>query len=417
MKLKHIIYTLSLGIALLGTSATAHAEPKITEENDLFFLQKTEDTYPEINTGNRINQMPSNAPVYQWGGEKYIENWRTKKSSFYKKNYGSSVIEVQKNEPITLFYKNSTLYRGKISNTRITLSDIVYKKAKGYNFNYPVVSLSNNFFSGFVFGNTESFKMKIEFLNQQGEVENIGATESYITFNSLYPQGEYVGYLNNPADIGIRSDRTFVQYDQEQNYYIGGKPNRDFVDQIGHPTYKDSSVMFRLTRSSQEFIGGNKGAFAFWFTPSSLVLGDDTVEDKIIVQTRPVDEAGHPIDSTNTEFPKIVGNPGAEKTITPDMLPETEGYQKPTDPIKFILPITSDTVFDIVYKKNVLVGDINGDGKISLLDLAILKNYLDQKTLPSGISETDLLRRADMNGDGKISLLDLAILKIKIDQG
>lgn len=64
-----------------------------------------------------------------------------------------------------------------------------------------------------------------------------------------------------------------------------------------------------------------------------------------------------------------------------------------------------------------MVGDINGDGKISLLDLAILKNYLDQKTLPSGISETDLLRRADMNGDGKISLLDLAILKIKIDQG
>lgn len=146
MKLKHIIYTLALVITLLVTSATAHTEPKITEENDLFFLQKTEDTYPEIYTGNRINQIPSNAPVYKWNGEKYIENWRTKRSSFYKKNYGSSVIEVQNNEPITLFYKNSTLYRGKISNTRITLSDIVYKKARGYNFNYPVISLSNNFF-------------------------------------------------------------------------------------------------------------------------------------------------------------------------------------------------------------------------------------------------------------------------------
>ncbi|WP_368552974.1 dockerin type I domain-containing protein [Enterococcus faecalis] len=63
-----------------------------------------------------------------------------------------------------------------------------------------------------------------------------------------------------------------------------------------------------------------------------------------------------------------------------------------------------------------LAGDINNDGKVSLIDLAIMKNYLDQKRLPVGISEKDMLHRGDMNKDNKISLIDLALLKQTLDK-
>ena len=63
-----------------------------------------------------------------------------------------------------------------------------------------------------------------------------------------------------------------------------------------------------------------------------------------------------------------------------------------------------------------LAGDINNDGQISLIDLAIMKNYLDQKRLPVGISEKGMWHRGDMNNDNKISLIDLALLKQTLDK-
>lgn len=52
-------------------------------------------------------------------------------------------------------------------------------------------------------------------------------------------------------------------------------------------------------------------------------------------------------------------------------------------------------------------GDVNGDGKISLLDLAMVKSHLLGNSKLTG----DRFTRGDVNGDGKISLLDLAMIK------
>lgn len=60
----------------------------------------------------------------------------------------------------------------------------------------------------------------------------------------------------------------------------------------------------------------------------------------------------------------------------------------------------------------VLLGDVNGDGKVTLTDVSVLKNYLTGQHV-SKFNE----RNADMNGDGNVSITDLSLLKNSIVSG
>ena len=60
----------------------------------------------------------------------------------------------------------------------------------------------------------------------------------------------------------------------------------------------------------------------------------------------------------------------------------------------------------------VLLGDVNGDGKVTLTDVSVLKNYLTGQHI-SKFNE----RNADMNGDGNVSITDLSLLKNAIVSG
>ncbi|BDC77736.1 dockerin type I domain-containing protein [Enterococcus faecalis] len=113
---------------------------------------------------------------------------------------------------------------------------------------------------------------------------------------------------------------------------------------------------------------------------------------------------------------KYTGELIGEEKVTMRMLPNDEKYQ----PMGYISEIfvkkRSDV--DVLPKdpENTIEGDLNNDGKVTLLDLALLKEYLDTGNLEAyGISNEQIIKRGDINGDGKISLLDLALLKLKID--
>ena len=58
------------------------------------------------------------------------------------------------------------------------------------------------------------------------------------------------------------------------------------------------------------------------------------------------------------------------------------------------------------------MGDVNGDGKISVTDVMMLVNHILGNTSDSFIEEN-----ADVNGDGKISVTDVMVLVKKILQG
>ena len=52
-------------------------------------------------------------------------------------------------------------------------------------------------------------------------------------------------------------------------------------------------------------------------------------------------------------------------------------------------------------------GDVNGDGKIDISDLAMIKGYMLGKTSLSGVK----FNAADINADSKIDISDLAMVK------
>ena len=58
--------------------------------------------------------------------------------------------------------------------------------------------------------------------------------------------------------------------------------------------------------------------------------------------------------------------------------------------------------------KVIMVGDINGDGVIDILDATLLGKYLSN---PEKNLSADQLKAADINQDGKITLEDLTLLK------
>ena len=71
-----------------------------------------------------------------------------------------------------------------------------------------------------------------------------------------------------------------------------------------------------------------------------------------------------------------------------------------------------DGVSGILEVRDILYGDVNGDGKIASVDLAMLRKYIASVDPITGVSTVAVKAGADCNGDGKVNSVDLAMLPI-----
>ncbi|WP_438734457.1 MucBP domain-containing protein [Enterococcus sp. AZ128] len=311
-------------------------------ENNLLFLKDTKDVFPEILSGNQnnISSIDVKRGTFDFNENYRLTNWEYKTPSYYTGKYGSVSIRFKdRNDSVALKYKDGAMYKGKLHDVKVVISQVNYRLfnfgGKRSDFNFPVVNISNNFYNGFVFHNADNFKVTISFLDKDGSEITLDNESNHISFNSLYPQGEYVKYQEKPQS-GTVSEGSFVRYDLRNQAYYGGSPSKDYVDSIGSPTFKKASVMFPVSGKAQNFIGGTTNFANVWFSPSSASvylpkpdlkksISDDDEKD---VESNTL-LAGKEMSYSLTHYVPILGSEILQKysnlTIS-DILPEKVEY-------------------------------------------------------------------------------------------
>ena len=85
---------------------------------------------------------------------------------------------------------------------------------------------------------------------------------------------------------------------------------------------------------------------------------------------------------------------------------------KVTLKIKEKVETPSEIIFKLVVnveeEKELIIGDINGDGKVTVTDIAKIKLHFIEKEFLTGKE----LMAADINKDGRITITDVALLKL-----
>lgn len=93
---------------------------------------------------------------------------------------------------------------------------------------------------------------------------------------------------------------------------------------------------------------------------------------------------------------------------------EKAGYNDKIDATKILeeVALIIEAAKNQNQEKNLIIGDLNGDGQVNALDLSLLKRYILTKEIPNSVlNEVEFLKVADINKDGKVNTLDLSLLK------
>ncbi|MEG0553241.1 MAG: isopeptide-forming domain-containing fimbrial protein [Carnobacterium sp.] len=234
----------------------------------------------ETNTGNRakIYSKDENAPLNESSSNyQFEENFKTDLAPNYVKGYGATAValhDVKNTDTVTVTYNNVGKYNKKPVKAVATYSNITYFDAPT-DYDYPMIDISENLFSGNIFFNIGSFDYDLEFrLAETDEVIEFNK-DAYIGVNSLN-LGEFVGYRNsNENNVYITND-TLVKFQgvaaitgATGDYWRGS--SNDFIDKIGSENFKKATVSFQISGKKQSFTLGSEHGSA-WMSISSATL-------------------------------------------------------------------------------------------------------------------------------------------------
>ena len=134
-------------------------------------------------------------------------------------------------------------------------------------------------------------------------------------------------------------------------------------------------------------------------TPPAVTLPPATVPEETI-PSEPVETLPATFDEATVDeatFDEVIVT---EPTVPPETTEYTESTQVPD------VPATESTDDEV----EVIAGDANGDGKLSITDATIIQKHLARISSLSGKN----LKAADLNCDGKISVTDATIIQKKL---
>ena len=95
-------------------------------------------------------------------------------------------------------------------------------------------------------------------------------------------------------------------------------------------------------------------------------------------------------------------NAGSHQTVDVTGVRETAFFEVTTQTNKYQV---RDVTADYLPYLNVIKGDVNGDGRLTITDVTVLIGYLLGQNSPEFVIEA-----ADVNGDSKISITDVTVL-------
>jgi alpha-amylase len=106
--------------------------------------------------------------------------------------------------------------------------------------------------------------------------------------------------------------------------------------------------------------------------------------------------------SLNFVFSQGGSNAGSHQTVDVTGVRETAFFEVTTQTNKYQV---RDVTADYLPYLNVIKGDVNGDGRLTITDVTVLIGYLLGQNSPEFVIEA-----ADVNGDSKISITDVTVL-------
>ncbi|WP_317912065.1 isopeptide-forming domain-containing fimbrial protein [Carnobacterium maltaromaticum] len=336
----------------------------------------------ETNTGSRakLYAKDENAPLNA-SSSNYVleENFKKNLAPNYVKGYGATAValhDVKNTDTVTVTYNNVGNYNKKPVKAIATYSNIKYFDAPT-DYDYPMIDISENLFSGNIFFNVGSFNYDLEFrLAETDEVIEFNK-DAYIGINSLN-MGEFADYSKSKENNVYITNDSLVKYQGVTaatgvtgDYWRGS--SNDFIDKIGSENFKKATVSFQIAGKKQSFTLGSEHGSG-WMSISSATLFSVEPENptKTVVNTQGKDinkiqvQHGQIISYLINQRINTLGQDLLEKYSTfiiEDTLPENVTF------------VSSEVVDE---KGNIIqnVGSINFDNKSNKVKYTANENML-----------------------------------------
>lgn len=217
-------------------------------------------------------------------------------------------------------------------------------------------------------------------------------SRTYLDYPDWRYYGAHLGDKEGGMNVKYASDPYWGEKAASRSYHLSEQPEEYGAETIGiidgvltrYPLYKEPSTNSQVVFSAS-------------YLSNLPVVIIDTLEAEGKTWYKILSDTSLTNDRTQTDYSKVYDASRDYLYVLADTVSIVNGQEEepqepsvPTDPI--------------------ILGDVNGDGKISPVDYVKVKNHIIGKSVLTG----DSLKAADVNQDGKISPVDYVKIKNKI---